>query len=136
MILTDMSASPWSRCWEGVIERGFPHHGSTLLPSGPMKLVIAIISVAYAQRRPAQGPEGGHTPRLAVRRGRGPLLQPVGPFPADLSARGRDGDDAAGAPPARGQPDRRRTDPGGTCRGHPRAPGGGRGRPVGDRRAG
>src|ERR1700674_3435697 len=106
MILTDMSASPSSRCWEGVIELGFRPYGSTLLPSGPMKLVIATISLAYAQRRPAQGSEGGGIPRLAVRRGRGPLLQPVGRFPADLRARGRDGHDAAGAPAARGQPDR------------------------------
>src|SRR5271154_1294792 len=75
-----------------------------------MILVMSDISITYAQRRPAEGPEGGRSPWILPGGRRGALLYPVGHFPADRDARVRDGHGAVGAPPPWRQPDRRGAD--------------------------
>ena len=99
-----------------------------------MILLISAISRAYAQRASFEDPQGGRLPWLVLRCRRVAGVHPVRGLSADRSARGRNRGGAAGAPSARCQPDRRRPDARRARRGDPRAPGGGRGVPVGDRR--
>src|SRR5438309_860283 len=138
MILADMSFSfagrpPSLASVHGHFSTFLSDHADTLLPSGPMILLIASISVAYAQCGSAACAEGGRLPRLDLLRGGGALLHAVGRLAADPDARERDGDAAARAPPTRRQPDGGRPDAGWARGGHPRAPGRGRGFARGDR---
>src|SRR5438067_3579424 len=82
----------------------FRRHDATSLASVLMRFLIAAIRGSYAERRPAEGSEGGRLPRLLLRRRRCALLYPVRGLAAGRSARGRDGPGARRAPPARGQP--------------------------------
>src|SRR5438445_11617188 len=103
-----MAGSPVSL--GGSSKARFRPHRATVLPSVPAIFLMFDISWPYAERRAPEGAQGGRLPRLLLGRRRGAVLQPVRGLPADLRARGRDGHDVAGAPPARRQPDGRRPD--------------------------
>src|SRR5437867_11770965 len=112
MIFTDIFQLLWTRDagrerWH--LSAGSSHAG-TILPSVPMRVLIISISCAYAKRGPAEGPEGGRLPRLAVACRRRARLHPVGRVPADRVARVGSRHGPAGAPSARREPDGGRAD--------------------------
>ena len=122
-----------SRCQWLVSDSVLAHMMAGSCHQCQMIVMITDISIANAKRGAVEGSQGGRLSRLVLGRRGGALLLAVGGLPADRRARGRNRHGAGRAPPARGEPDRRRTDARGARRGHPRAAGGGRGIAGGDR---